>query len=167
MRLPHALCLLSVSLVAGCRPGALEPPGGGSGAVAGRCFRLDATPTVPDLLPLSLTIEFPAPVSVPPPHGGVTVDGTWTSDREVHGLRRGDVRGAWADGGRISLGLQPMPADVGVLFVGEADSGDADGGVAVTGWSGEWQHSGEVGRGSPVGTFVMRRLPAGAACDAP
>lgn len=160
MRPTRPFTVLSACLaVAGCRPAPTGPTG------APECVRLDATPAVPDLLPLSMAVTFPAPVHAPPPHGGILIDAPWASDREVYGARGGTARFAWADGGRVQLDLQPMPRDVGVQFVGQTDYGDTDGGVMVMGWSGAWIVSGDEGGGDTVGTFVMTRGLDASDCD--
>ena len=152
-----ASLFILAALVAGCRPAVPGPTG------RAECFRLDATPTVPNLLPLTLTVRVPR-LDGPPPHGGRMADGTWSSDREVYGVRRGTAQLSWTDGGLFSLALLPVPTDVGVRFEGQTDYTDTDGGVAVTGWSGAWIVSGEEPVADTRGTFVMTRRPGGWRC---
>lgn len=139
-----------------------ERDSGGTSDVRSRCFRLDATPAEPGSLPLALTVEFPVPPAVPRPHGGALVDGAWTSDRTVWGLNHGAARFTWVDGGRVRLDLVPLPADVGVQFVGQTEYDSA----GVSGWRGAWLRV-RMGAPDTVGTFTLTPLHRGPPCSPP
>lgn len=156
---PRILTLLAV-VVSGC-PSPTHLPADPPHEIVTECLQLDATPTVADSLPITLTLRSPA-VKPPPPHGGLALDGTWTANRPLHGLRSGTAAFVWEDGSPLHIDLQPMPADVGVQFVVRPEVG---GGV-ITRWSGVWLSVSE-GASDTTGTVVLARLPADARCDAP
>lgn len=136
--------------LAGCPPASTGAPSGGD--------VLYVTAQSSSREPLALTVALPHPACVPPAHGGLVMDGTWTSSRPVQGLTSGTVAMRWGDGDPLTLDLQPMPADVAVQFEARRDYADAQGR-----WAGWWIERPD-GVPDTVGTVEIRRLADGADC---
>lgn len=108
---------------------------------------------------LAVTVALPIAACRPPEHGALVIDGAWTSDRNVEGLRAGTASLRWPTMRPLVLDLQPMPADVAVQFVATRDFD-----VPRGRWVGWWIERSE-GVPDTVGTVDIRRLDDGADCS--